>query len=532
MGYVNFKGEKSVFLGLFFNKKKSGAAFSGDKLAVIMSDPAYVNFAEIDENTDFINEAVVQVVKMGDCIARFTDVSTTLEFVSEAAHRHLCYKAMDKVDRAKRTSEMILSTRVISLPARLRPDPAALAPAAFAAPAAPAPAAPPAPAPAKESPQEGKGTAAAKGDGGVRKSARPRAKPLTATPAATPASASAATTKRGNNQKATLGVKKKPTKGSHPPKQRVASRAPPPVAKKGSGRAPRAEKAKPHVSDSETLSDEEPQELEAVPGGTRPRRHVNPPVVETRPNDGQGVLAKQVAEIAKSQAEFGTILVGLPDMIRLSMEAQSAPPAVSDVAKPQGKKRGHSEQPDATVPRSPPNQRTESVLETPLDSPTTEFHRATATAEERYHSRATAPAEARGPVAPPQAAPPGTCRPPPIWFPHPRSRPEPRRSLAVRPIQRASLFGPPEYPGTPMPSGDPVTMPTQMHIHYHGDNLNPGHSRGPHYPGPSHGPPQPSAQPRGYPPFPPFSGQMQMQGQMQMPNAQEWYHPAYMEYNP
>ena len=397
-------------MGMMFNQRRSpDVACSGDKFALLITDPRNVNTSDIDENSDFIDEAVVQLAKLGDLKAVFTDAGRTLACVEDAAHRHLCYKAMDKVDRADRTSEMHLTARVLSLkprpkrPAGAADAPAALAPAAVATTTAPRPGAP-APASAKGSPGAGAGTAAAKGDVGIRKSARARA--LTAPPAATaPASASAATTTRGGKKKAALSVSKKaPAKKPQPPKQRPASRAPPLAAKKGrvlASRAPppAAELGTAHVSDSDTVFEEEPQVLapSAVPGGSRPQRHVNPPVEETRQNDGQGDLARQLAEMTRYHTQ---LLRDLPDLIRSTMDAHSAPQADSHVPQPQSNKRSQSEQPDATVPRSSPNQRTESGLDQALCSPRTELFRSRADAEERYHSRV-------------QVAPLPVARPPP-----------------------------------------------------------------------------------------------------------------------
>ena len=97
MAYVMFKGEKWVFLGMFF-KKNHGGSFTGCKLAVLMSDPADVNSSDIDANSDFVQNATMRLVRLGDCTAVFEKVSgEVVAFVEASAHRHLCYMMMDKV---------------------------------------------------------------------------------------------------------------------------------------------------------------------------------------------------------------------------------------------------------------------------------------------------------------------------------------------------------------------------------------------------------------------------------------------------
>jgi hypothetical protein len=115
MAYVMFKGEKWVFLGLFLKKNHVGS-FTGDKLAVLMSDPADVNSLDIDENSDFVQNATMRLVKLGDCTAVYEKVSGEVAFVEASAHRHLCYMVMDKVNISSRKSEMILDVKLISLP--------------------------------------------------------------------------------------------------------------------------------------------------------------------------------------------------------------------------------------------------------------------------------------------------------------------------------------------------------------------------------------------------------------------------------
>jgi hypothetical protein len=56
-------------LGLFF-KNKNGEPFTGDKLAVLMSDPADEDTMNIDENSAFVHsDALVRLVKLGECTA-------------------------------------------------------------------------------------------------------------------------------------------------------------------------------------------------------------------------------------------------------------------------------------------------------------------------------------------------------------------------------------------------------------------------------------------------------------------------------
>jgi hypothetical protein len=101
MAYVMFKREKWVFLGLFF-KKNHGGSFTGDKLAVLMSDPADVNSKDIDENSDFVHNAVVRLMKLGECTEVYEKDSGEVAFVESSDHRHLCYMVMDKVDLSPR----------------------------------------------------------------------------------------------------------------------------------------------------------------------------------------------------------------------------------------------------------------------------------------------------------------------------------------------------------------------------------------------------------------------------------------------
>ena len=196
------------------------------------------------------------------------------------------------------------------------------------------------------------------------------------------------------------------------------------------------------------------------------------------------------------------------------MDAHSAPQAVSHVPQPQSNKRSQSEQPDATVPRSPPNQRTESGLDQALCSPRTELFRSRADAEERYHSRV-------------QAAPLPVARP---WFPHPRGTITARRLAMMSPPREydapSEYRAPPEYPAPTMSSDDTRSA---VHFHYHGDNGNHGPSRRLHHPGPSLPPRNASAQPQRY--HSPFMNELQ-QLQVEAQYNAEWYNPAYNVYNP
>jgi hypothetical protein len=116
MAYVIFQREKWVFLGFFF-KKRHGDSFTGEKLAVLMSDPADVNTMDIDGNSDFVHRhAVVRLVKLSDCTAVYGKDSGEVAFVESNIHRHLCYLVMDKVDLSPRKSELILDVKIISLP--------------------------------------------------------------------------------------------------------------------------------------------------------------------------------------------------------------------------------------------------------------------------------------------------------------------------------------------------------------------------------------------------------------------------------
>ena len=80
MAYVKYNKERLVFLGLMF-KKRGGESCTGDKLAMVISDPVDVDSQSIDQNTDFISNAVVQLVRLGDCTPVYDKDSGGISFV-------------------------------------------------------------------------------------------------------------------------------------------------------------------------------------------------------------------------------------------------------------------------------------------------------------------------------------------------------------------------------------------------------------------------------------------------------------------
>jgi hypothetical protein len=263
MAYVIFEREKWVFLGLFF-KKKNGEPFTGDKLAVMMSDPAEVNAMNIDENSAFVHSnALVRLVKLGECTAVYETDSGEVAFVERSDHRHLCYLVMDKVDLSPRKSEMTLHVKIINLP-----PPAA---GGAAAGAAKSPTAlPAAHAPAEESEEEEEGTAAVTASRSLRKSTRQTklvekgAAVTMKTPAAKRVPMQTPAAKRVR-QRASKAAASNVTK-----KAVVQKRSAKPSAKRGGRRETRGAKGKstaqasPLSVDEETHSDEEPDDSTAA----------------------------------------------------------------------------------------------------------------------------------------------------------------------------------------------------------------------------------------------------------------------------
>jgi len=511
MAYVMFKGEKWVFLGMFF-KKNHGGSFTGCKLAVLMSDPADVNSSDIDANSDFVQNATMRLVRLGDCTAVFEKVSGEVAFVEASAHRHLCYMMMDKVDLSPRKSNMNLDVKLLSLPP---PAAGGVAAGAATSPTAPSAAQPP-----------------GVDSGSLRQSIRQRgAAVIKKTPAAkdVPRQTSAAKGARQKRAPSKAAVLKAASKAA--PKKAVQQTAGERSAKGGGRRQPRGGKGKfpaqasPLPVDEDTHFDEVPQDSTAAHalgllarggGSVRP---LSPPVVETPRIDEQGLLAKQMVDMSK-------LLSDMPAMIQSAIEANNAQQARSLVPEPQGKKRGP---PEATPPRSPPNryqsprfQHPESDFSAAVVSPNTERLQALASVEDRYNDRVRSlgrqPGELNGSS----------------------------RRLAIAPYAREQMFGGsvadaepdareranndmenrgyrhlPSYTATRRPSNDPV--PTVVNnYHYHGDSG---------YPRPSQGPLalQASGQPRGR--FS-FSGQGQnFPRQMQNAVDDPYYDEAHHHYN-
>jgi len=488
MTYVMFKKEKWVFLGLFF-KKRYAQPFTGDKMAMLMSDPADVNSKDIDENSDFVAKSVVRLVKLGDCTPVYDKDSGEFAFVESPNHRHLCFMVMDKVDLSPRTRVMSLDVKIISEPplaARGAADEAATSPTAL---------------PTAQPP----GVRSGRLRKAIQQTTAAKDAPLQP-PAAKPVR------QKRTQSKAAAGKPASKAASVKQPKKRAVAGA----AKGGSGRPPRGAKgrstaeASPLSVDEDTHFDVEPEQDSIVAqalgplasGRGRSVSHVTPPVVETPRIDDQSLMAKQIADMSK-------ILTGLQSALTVVVTAQQA---LSHVPMPQGKKRGLPEQGEGTPPSSPPNsghlprsQRPESDFSAAVVSPNTERLQGLANVEDRYNDRVRSlgrqPRELNGSSRWRAIAP--YAREQMIGGSVADAEPD-ARERANNDLENRGYRHLPPYTATRRPSNDPV--PTVVNnYHYHGDS---GHSR------PSLGPPalQASAQPRGrFTNVPiPFQGRRQM----------------------
>jgi len=487
MAYVMFKKEKWVFLGLFF-KKRYAQPFTGDKMAMLMSDPADVNSKDIDENSDFVAKSVVRLVKLGDCTPVYDKDSGEFAFVESPNHRHLCFMVMDKVDLSPRTRVMSLDVKIISEPplaARGAADEAATSPTAL---------------PTAQPP----GVRSGRLRKAIQQTTAAKDVPLQ------PPAAKPVRQKRTQSKAAAGKPASKAASVKQPQKRAVAG-----AAKGGSGRPPRGAKgrstaeASPLSVDEDTHFDVEPEQDSIVAQALGPLargggsvRPLSPPVVETPRIDEQGLLAKQMVDMSK-------LLSDMPAMIQSAIEANNAQQARSLVPEPQGKKRGP---PEATPPRSPPNryqsprfQHPESDFSAAVVSPNTERLQALASVEDRYNDRVRSlgrqPGELNGSSRWRAIAP--YAREQMIGGSVADAEPD-ARERANNDLENRGYRHLPPYTATRRPSNDPV--PTVVNnYHYHGDS---GHSR------PSLGPPalQASAQPRGrFTNVPiPFQGRRQM----------------------